>query len=194
MVPKWTLVYSTQLNPSRRGLPDARIYASSQPRSLWGSGGADSPRWVTASLAGCPPSSHRVPARAFPAARTAAPAVAPVPLPRLPAAGGGAAGPWLVIGRSAAAPLPRPVPLGERSAERWSAGATMAGLWVNAVSLIVAESRGQRSLQQLMRSAALWTRKVRSDGAPRRPGLQWTYSPAPPGGVQCRAERPSVSG
>ncbi|ELK14921.1 Propionyl-CoA carboxylase alpha chain, mitochondrial [Pteropus alecto] len=35
----------------------------------------------------------------------------------------------------------------------------MAGLWVNAVSLIAVESRGQRLLQQLMRSAALGTLK-----------------------------------
>ncbi|XP_012499887.1 PREDICTED: propionyl-CoA carboxylase alpha chain, mitochondrial [Propithecus coquereli] len=52
----------------------------------------------------------------------------------------------------------------------------MAGLWVGAVALVAAGRRGRRPPQQLMRSAALWTLKVRSDGAPA--GLGFAGLPA----------------
>lgn len=66
----------------------------------------------------------------------------------------------------------------------------MAGIWVSVGSLIAAGRHGQRSPQQLMRNAAPWILKVRSDVAARGPGLHWAPSPARPGGGQCRGERP----
>lgn len=49
----------------------------------------------------------------------------------------------------------------------------MAGLWVGAAALVGAGRRGRRLPQPLMRSSALWTLKVRSERAPRGPGLRW---------------------
>lgn len=85
----------------------------------------------------------------------------------------------------------RPLQRGERSAKRRSAGATMAGLWLSLGSLVAAGQRGRRSPQRLMRSAALWTLKVRRDGgapagpgfpglpAPLRPAVGWAAESAP---------------
>uniref|UniRef100_A0A667GP05 Propionyl-CoA carboxylase alpha chain, mitochondrial n=1 Tax=Lynx canadensis TaxID=61383 RepID=A0A667GP05_LYNCA len=49
----------------------------------------------------------------------------------------------------------------------------MAGLWVGAAALVGAGRRGRRLPQPLMRSSAVWTLKVRSERAPRGPGLRW---------------------
>lgn len=58
----------------------------------------------------------------------------------------------------------------------------MAGLWVGMAGLVAAGRRGRRWPQPLMWSVSLWSLKVRSDRAPRAPGLRWARSPAPPGG------------
>ena len=65
----------------------------------------------------------------------------------------------------------------------------MAGLWVSVGSRMVAGRRGQRLPQQLMRRIALWTLKVRSNGASQRPGLHWASSPALPCSGRGRGER-----
>ena len=75
----------------------------------------------------------------------------------------------LVIGRRRGAPLLRPLRRGERSEELWSVGAAMAGFWTGAAALATAGRRGRRWPQPLMRSVALWTVKVRSDGTPLGP-------------------------
>lgn len=60
----------------------------------------------------------------------------------------------------------------------------MAGLWVSLGSLVAAGRRGQRSPQQLMRSAALWTLQVRSDGgAPAGLGFPGLPAPLRPAGA-----------
>lgn len=63
-------------------------------------------------------------------------------------------------------------------------------------SLVAAGQRGQRSPQQLMRSAALWTVKVRSDGgAPAGlgfPGLPAPLRPAVVCAVESAPEAPAT--
>lgn len=162
--------------PSRRG-PTVSLTP--------GPAGLAAPHRLRAGRAACPPACLLwVSARAHSAGRLAAPARRLVPRSPSLAAVGGTAGPWLVIGRSAGAPLLRPLRRGERSGERRSAGATMAGVWVGAAALVAAGWRGRRSPHRLMRGAALWTLKVRRAGAP---------SLAPPRGAPCRRERPGGS-
>ena len=180
---------NTGFTPSRRGSTAARTHAC--PPCLAHSRdsvGPAAPSWL---LAGGSASLPPGPARACPAARLPAPGVGrvPLPVPPFPAVGGGATDLQLVIGRSLGATLLRPLPRGERSAELRSAGATMAGLWVGEAALVTAGRRGRRWPQPLLRSAALWTLKVRSAGTPRGPGPHWAPSLAPPGGGQCCGER-----
>lgn len=104
--------------------------------------------------------------------------------------GAGALDARLVIGRRRGAPLLRPLRRGERSEELWSVGAAMAGFWTGAAALVTAGRRGRRWPQPLMRSVALWTVKVRSDGTALGPGLRWAACPAPPSFGRCCTPTP----